>query len=170
MKIQIKNYRSCRANEGDAYSCTLYLDGKRAALVQYQGMGGPTDFDFSVAGKGHGRYSGPVYEAFKAFCESQPQIVCEFIDSKTGKPCLLTPTMELVFDDALNVFIENKTWKRKCRTKVVFRYKDAPRGEFQVANGKPWTGNEDAWRTQIAKWATADGKELAEILNERFAA
>lgn len=44
MRIEIKGYRSCRSNEGDAYSYTLQVDGKSVADVQYDGWGGPVDF------------------------------------------------------------------------------------------------------------------------------
>jgi len=43
MKIEIKKYRSCRANEGDAYSYDVHVEGKRVAEVEYGGTGGPTD-------------------------------------------------------------------------------------------------------------------------------
>jgi hypothetical protein len=43
-KIEMKGYRSCRSNEGDAYSYALHVNGKRVADVQYDGWGGPVDF------------------------------------------------------------------------------------------------------------------------------
>jgi hypothetical protein len=41
--FEVKNYESCRAIEGRAYSCNLYVDGKDAALVLQGGQGGDAD-------------------------------------------------------------------------------------------------------------------------------
>jgi len=48
MKIEIKKYRSCRANEGDAYSYDVHVEGRKVAEVEYGGTGGPTDVRWLV--------------------------------------------------------------------------------------------------------------------------
>ena len=39
--FQIKNYKSIRGDEGDAFESALWINGKRAAYVRYDGNGGP---------------------------------------------------------------------------------------------------------------------------------
>jgi len=53
MNIEIKGFRSCRGDEGDAYSYALHVEGKRVADVSYDGRGGSVRFvwtDESVKG------------------------------------------------------------------------------------------------------------------------
>jgi hypothetical protein len=44
MKIEIKGYRSCRGMEDNAYSYTLWCEGRNVADVHYEGTGGPVFF------------------------------------------------------------------------------------------------------------------------------
>ena len=52
-KLAVKKVRSCRGNEGDAWSCDLYADGVKVAYASDSGMGGEMDLD-PLSGKGDG--------------------------------------------------------------------------------------------------------------------
>ena len=43
---EIKNFKECAGNEGSAFSCSLYIDGKRVAEVRNDGNGGGNFYDF----------------------------------------------------------------------------------------------------------------------------
>ena len=155
MKLTIKNYRSCAGNEGNAWSCTLYLDGKRAAKVSYDGNGGAPIFLWEK-----GRTE--LRRAFQAYIDSLPKR--PLLDGRE----MVAPDMEWIVEEAANEHAENKRLKRWCRTQLVYRYEGDPKGSYITAKAK-WEGNEDLLRAQVAKWAEADGKVVAEIINERFA-
>jgi len=172
MKIEIKNYKSCRADEGDAYSCTMYLDGKKAALVRYGGTGGPLDFDFSVAaGKDNKSWGGPMYDKFKGYVDGLPMEQTEIPDEDdpTGfwkmKPC-----MDTVVDGAINKMLEARELKRWCKTNVVYRFKGDPKGSYFQWKLK-WTPQlAPVIRGKLETQGARQGKELEVIVNERFAA
>ena len=161
MKIEIKNYKSCAGDEGDAFSCTLYLDGKRAALVRYAGTGGPFDFDFTVAGAGNGPWCGPLYDAFKAYIDSLPEVECEWDDPKTGKPASLKRTMDWVVGDVVNETVETRKLKRLCKKNTVWREQGDPKGQ--------WHTVAVPWGTEGRRWLEQNAGDVEEVANERFA-
>ena len=46
MQFDIKNFKSCMGREGQAFSCTLYIDGKKACLAREAGDGGEINMDW----------------------------------------------------------------------------------------------------------------------------
>ena len=44
-RFEVKNLKTMRGNEGDAFEATLYAGGKRAGVVWYDGWGGEYSFD-----------------------------------------------------------------------------------------------------------------------------
>ena len=151
MKIEIKSYKSCRAKEGDAFSCTLYLDGKKAAYVTYDGWGGAYRFDWSAT-KGHKRmHGGPLGEEFQRYVDGLPE--------EDG----LKKDMDWVVSDAITEMLEERQLKRWCKKKTVFRLKDTPKGQVEVLDV--------VYSPRIRLHLKADhGEDLVEIVNERFAA
>jgi hypothetical protein len=64
-RLEAKNLKQWEGRDGYGYTCTLYLDGKRAALVRQDGHGGCTDFD-PVAYTPEGRAALAAVEALGA--------------------------------------------------------------------------------------------------------
>ena len=155
--LTIKNYKSCRGKEGDAFSCTLYVDGKKAAFVEYDGWGGMYMVDWSPSGS---RWASPAEKRVSAWVKTLPPIECAWMDEATGKPAMITPNLDMVIEDTITTAEETKKVKRWCKTKTVVKPTDAPTGEYVTWNSLPCA----ALRLYIAK--TYPG---AEIINDRFA-
>ena len=166
MELTIKNYKSCRGDEGDAFSCTLYIDGKRAALVRYDGNGGEFEFDFTVAGKGHGPWRGPLFDKFKAYVDGLPEVESSMVDPRTGETWSYKPNMDMVVEQAIRLMLENRQLKRWCKNQVLFRVKGDEEGSWRTLQAS-WAEKGDKVRAHLAK---KYGDELEEIANERFAA
>jgi len=163
MKIGIKSYRSCAGNEGDAFSCTLYLDGKKAALVKYDGWGGQYDYDFTFA---DGRpWGGPTCLKFKEHVESLPERTCSFDDPGTGEPAKVAVNMDMLVEDAIQLMLENRQLRRWCRNETLFRVKGDDEGSWRRLNVK-FPGNEGRVRYYLSR---EHGDAIEEIANERFA-
>lgn len=164
MKIGIKNYKSCAGNEGDAFSCTLYLDGKRVATIQYDGWGGEYVFDFELSDKT--MYGGPVCTRFKEYVESLPKKKTDIADGDDPSGFWhMQPSMDSVVEPAIKAVVQ----KKMCQGKVMFQLESDRKCAWQGFRGK-WKGNEDMWRKEIADYAKEEGTTVRVILNERLAA
>lgn len=144
MKLTVKNYKSCDGREGPgaAFSCSLYIDGKRAAAVSNGGSGGCNDYHW---------FDRSLEQPFLAHCKTlHPDMKFEVEDHVVG--CLL---------DALETEKQVKRW---CRKSVVFRLAGDKADAFRTLQIK-WPGNEDRVRTHLQG---KHGKDLVEIVNERF--
>lgn len=145
MKLQIKNLKSCDGREGPgaAFSCSLYIDGKRAAVVRNSGSGGCNDYDW---------LDRSLRQPFLDHCAAlHPDIEFEVEDHVIA---VLLDTLET-----------EKQLKRWCRKSVVFRLASDNEDAFRTLKVK-WPGNEDRVRTHLQG---KHGDNLAEIVNERFA-
>ena len=173
MKITVKNYKSCRGNEGDAFSCTVYLDGKKAAHVQYDGWGGEYLWDFTVS---DGQmYGGTMCAKFKAYCDGLPKqkTSIEDADDPTGF-WHMQPDMNTLLDDALKLMLENRQLKRWCKKNLVYRVKGQKEGEWYqwphpaVARYPEVEAYRKLLRERLEEILDKEGKELVEIANDRF--
>ena len=145
MKLQVKNLKSCDGREGPgtAFSCSLYIDGKRAATVRNDGNGGCNDYRW---------LDRSLERPFLAHCAAlHPSMKFEAEDHEVA--CLL---------DALET---DKMLKRWCRKSVVFRLANDSADAFRTLK-HAWKGSEDRIRTHLRK---KHGDNLVEIVNERFA-
>ena len=143
MKVEVKSYRTCAGRNGPdaAFSCTLWIDGKKVAEVTNSGSGGCNSYFWKDPSK---------EAAFSEWCrERYPEEEFE------------------VEDHAIAVLLDEleteKMLKRTCRTKTVVRL----RGEedFLVDKAK-WKGNEDRMRAMLR---SKHGDQIEEIVNERYA-
>lgn len=172
MKITIKNYKSCRGNEGDAFSCTMYLDGKRAALVTYDGWGGEYFFDFTVSdGK---LWGGPTCMKFEEYVKSLPPVECSWVDEETGKPEMMDPSRDMVLEEIIEEMLVEKQIKRWCKNSLVYRVKGQKKGEWFQAN-HPAVARyaevpqyRELLRKMLEELVAKKGEELEEIANDRF--
>jgi len=144
MRLTAKNYKSCDGRNGPdaAFSCTLYIDGKRAAVVRNEGCGGCNDYDW---------FDRSLRQPFLDHCAAlHPDRKFEVEDHVVA--CLL---------DALET---EKQVKRLCRKSVVFRLAGDKADAYRILTVK-WAGNEGRVRTYLQG---KHGADLVEIVNERF--
>lgn len=145
MKLTIKNLRTCAGRNGPdaAFSCSLYIDGKRAAVVRDEGCGGCFSYDWLDRS-----LEKPFLEHCKAL---HPEIEFEAEDH--------------VIATLLDALETEKQLKRWCRKSVVFRLVSDSDDAFRTLKVK-WPGNEDRVRAHLQG---KHGDDLREIVNERFA-
>jgi hypothetical protein len=149
MKLTVKSYKSLPGKEGDAFNCSLYVDGKRAAVVSYDGWGGPYDYDWTPSDKK--RFGGPLAAKVKAWVKTLPPLKSEYGD--------LPMDLDILTDDVINAMLEERQVKRWCRTKTVFRLKGDKAGNYRTVEAK--------YSARVRAFIMKKYPK-AEILNERF--
>jgi hypothetical protein len=155
MKIEVQGYRSCRGNEGDAFSLTLVLDGKKAARVTYDGWGGEYRFDWTPGDKTV--RPGATAARFLAYVDSLPPK--DFGDGLG----VMKLDADMVVGAAIDRMLEERALRRLCTTKLVFRLRGDEPGEWRTLRAP--------YRPAIAAALRAErGDALEEIANERFLA
>lgn len=96
--------------EGRGFNAVIYFDGKRIAEAIDDASGGPLYL----------RFDDPDQERqLRDYVATLPAHVCDFVDSATGKPAVVTVTMELFVEDLVNVTQIVNRVKRLVRTSVV---------------------------------------------------
>ena len=137
MRITFKKYKTCRSTDGDAFSADVYLDGKKACEVSNSGTGGPNMYHW---------YNAALEADFMAYAKEQ-------------HPDMKYEAEDMLIEDAINAFEEERTLKRWCKNKIVLKPKDAEPGQFITIAAK-WDP-----KHRDAILARDPG---AEIVNERF--
>ena len=134
----VKNVKSCDGRDGIAWSGTLYLNGKRAALVRDSGDGGEINFDWHPSG--HGFHGGELAKAFDIYAAAQPPIEADPEYDIPECPCEAGILVSRLCDE----YEEAKQIKRLCRTNIVCRTSD---GQLVAYKAKATTLN----RAMLAK-------------------
>jgi len=147
--LTVRNYKLWRGGSG-AFSCTLYVDGRRAALVMYDGKGGP--FMLNWAPSDRMRCGGPLCTKVQAWVEALPR-VC---DPQTG---ILKRTLDSIIDKCIAEFLEAQQLRRWCRSKTVVRIPGDKEGTYRTWSWLP--------TSKLRKHIEARYPG-AEILNDRF--
>jgi hypothetical protein len=75
-KLTFARFRSCQAQEGEAWSADVFIDGRKAAFAEEGGYGGPMSFDWTPSGGSYNRPS-PLGEALIAWIKAQPPRLTE---------------------------------------------------------------------------------------------
>lgn len=188
MKIEIKNYRTCGAGmEYDAFSYTLWLDGKRAAEISDDGNGGELNVVFlpRAAGRDRSPKAQAFHDAFVSHVEAvfasdavsaetrelydgrgpaaeagaDPEILAD--RARYAARLRIQGMMEHVLSQALDTFEEERDYKRWCRTKVCFRLRGDKPGEWRIVKAKD--------SPELRAWIAKEyGDRVEEILNDRF--
>ncbi len=154
-KIEIKSLKTCQGREGTAYSCTVYVDGKKVANARQDGNGGMLWIDWSISNEPG--YNNPVKERLQIYCNAQPDRV-----HSAGAHTFSTKIdIETLIEDAVDALIQERQLRKWCKAKVVFRLVSTPEGEYLSYKG------EYNARTR-AQLELSYGKDLVEIVNERF--
>lgn len=123
----MRNVKSCQGRDGIAWSGTLYLNGKRAALVRDGGCGGMINIDWTFSG--HGFHGDELALAFEAYAKAQPPCEADPEYDIPCSPCDWESLLSRLADD----YEEAKQIKRLCRTNIVCR---TPEGRLLSFKGQ----------------------------------
>ena len=130
--VAVKNSKSCSARDGIAWSCSLWLNGKRAALVRNGGDGGPTDFDWRPSGQDYD--GGEIAKAFDAYAVAQPPCPAEPEYHMPEIAC----DADILVSRLCDELEEQRKIKRLCKTSVICRHPDGGLVQFKC---KPTPAN-----------------------------
>lgn len=153
-RVRVAKVRTCRGNEGDAFSCDILFDVKgdgRFVLVaqaEDDGNGGCVDIHEVWSRATKGFVASDEYKAFRAWSETLDSIV-----GWDERMADLPYDIEILIGDA----VESERSRKACATKVVLK-----RGTLvRTANVPPTQSNIDRLKAQYPAY---------ECLNERFGA
>lgn len=137
MKLTVKNLKTLNTRDGQAFTCTLYVDGKKAALVEQGGHGGPNNY----------RWLQPLSDEPKVTVEGTwgvPKSVADWVAAQPpqdfhGQP--LKPDLDMLVGDV----IEDMQTRKRCLKHLCFRKAGAPKnGDFYQLN-QPYSDKTAAW-------------------------
>jgi hypothetical protein len=115
MKIELKNikYSEFASHETSCYEATIYIDGKKAGIVENDGRGG---CDHVTPWQ--------LADEIDAYAKTLPPVVSKWIDPDTGKPAEMEQTHETIFGDILTDWLHAKDLKRAMSRCVMFTRED----------------------------------------------
>jgi hypothetical protein len=142
MKLEVKNVKTWTGVEGIGFQASLYADGKRIAVVTDDAWGGEYRYDVLNQDK---------LDEAREYAKSLPPVP---VFNSTVDSCL-----DIVVDELVNEYEENKQWKRLCKNKIVLITSDCGKGEYRTVNVSP---------TPAYIKAVKEKYPDAEIVNERF--
>lgn len=141
MNYTIKNLKTWNTHDGGGYSCTLYCDGEKIALVLNEGVGGETqittldvnspkveiDGYYDEENDRHFRYwVTPNYAKLDAFCKTLPKWDC------LGKMVHIDPS--LYIEELISETQYQKKLTNAKKKGIVFKLKDYDKYTFGVLN------------------------------------
>jgi hypothetical protein len=139
----VKNVKSIQGRDDYCFSCSLYKDDKKIAIVENSGDGGSNRYHF-IGGNNHSKSENLLKEAQKMLKTDW----YEAHDELVGK----------LMDDYAN----GKYFKKCCNNKTLFNCKGDKDGEFRVINA-PYSKEVVNY---INQEVSKEGKEINVILNE----
>jgi len=152
--LELKNLKSFPTRDGEAWSCTVYLNGKKLGGVDHAGHGGCLDMELSTADQT------AVVEAIKA-AGYAPHL--EFNGTVLDGPKNDYGFLEWALADLSAAATELKTFKRKAKKCLLLVLKGAEEGEYQQYNA-PYTPEfADKVRAKL-------GDKIDFIINEEISA
>ena len=146
----VKAVKTFMGHDGDpsgSMECTLYKDGKKIGMVVDDSWGGGLQFHLE----------GNEENLLCDFCKTLPKWTSEFDKEKIEYDM----SADVYINSLVSKFLENKEFRRKCKSKTLFILSGQAKGEFWEVklayNPKTKAYLEDKY-----------GDELVEIINERF--
>lgn len=129
----VKGVKTFVGMEGHGYNASLYRDGKLVAFVIDDASGGPLQVEW----KDHAAerltvqtkdYKGspwtvkmtPEEKMLHDHVSTMPPRTCEWTDSETGKPAVMTVTSDIFIEDLVNDALLLKDVARMTKGKVAF--------------------------------------------------
>lgn len=150
--LELKNLRSCASTDGDAWSASIYLGGKRIGTTSYGGTGGPVQVDVDDQ---------TLASLRKAVEEAGYQML-DFNGSPYVEPTTLHGFAEFYFHELAEESMILKKLRPKLRKSTYVHLQGAPEGEFVVYN----CAFDPETKKHISK---EEGAQLDYILNEKIA-
>lgn len=143
MKVELKKVQHVArmSQETECFVAELWLDGRNRGAVSNDGHGGPHSFSDWEAQK-----------ELDAYGKTLPPLKSDLF------PDGLEMDAELIVSEALSQHLEEKQFRRWCKTKTVFRLPGDKEGEWRTIQG----ANPATLLHVQSKYPTA------EILNLRF--
>jgi hypothetical protein len=139
----LKGVKTFKGMENDQYDATLYCQGKALAHIWDDGWGGCLNVE----------YKSPAAEQIvKAFCATQPPMICEWIDKETGKPGEIKYDIELLAGDLMDIYYRDKEearFARHAKKTCLFRLKGDEADTWRQC-GKNLITDADHYRAQQA--------------------
>jgi hypothetical protein len=170
-KYTIKNFKSCAGEDGEAYSLTLYRDGKKVAAVINAGNGGETSFQWFDWKSERVNIEVINFDGYRHRINCTPEEALMYAEF-TGKPWHLPPeygdverfmTPESFIVDLINRDEEMKALRRCCKKATVFTLKSV------ADSDQPWITLNQKFSPRVkAILKLRYGDDLGEIVNERW--
>ena len=149
MKIELKNikYSEFSSHETSCYEATIYIDGKKAGIVENDGRGG---CDHVTPWQ--------LANDIDAYAKTLPKTVCSFNDPDTGELAEMEQTHETIFGDILSDWLHAKDLKRAMSRSVMFTREDGR--VYQSAGMK-----KEALAKYLSEGKLSEALRAKEILN-----
>lgn len=172
-KIALKNVKTGIGHDLAGYQASIYFDGKRIGLVDYDGWGG--DPKYHILPKHQDRMdeveayatqylnSTPSFEESERAYYSQYQAP-QFVDQIVGNR-MNTWGLDYLIDHLVVEYQENKRLKRACKNKILLSLKSDSDNYVVINMPYDKTSQGNQLRQDIRD---RYGDDLLEIINERF--
>lgn len=148
----MKSYSTTETDRGVAWSCNLYLNGKKLGMVSNRGDGGMTHIDFGADEQS---------EVVALLKQHGYKLVLTYGELTVPEPDSNTDWLEFAVPQIGDEMAEIKSYKRKMKTGIYFEKKTAPVFAFYKAEDTP------RLREQIKAHY---GSDFVGFLNEEIAA
>jgi hypothetical protein len=106
-KIELKNVKTFRGNEGYGLNATLYVDGIKTAFVMDDASGGPVNYDI---------FNQKKFDEIKAYAATLPAepIVFDGVPAldENKQPMTIQPDVDTLVDNAFNLIQREKEAKK----------------------------------------------------------
>lgn len=119
MKLEVRNVKMLQTHRGFAFTCTLYVDGKKAASVSQEGHGGGNDYRWSDQN---------LAKRVHAYAESLPDV--------TFDGGSLSNDLDLTIENLINDLEDKKRIKRLCKKneRTIWRTPDMKPEEWRISS------------------------------------
>ena len=151
-KYSVKNLRTFRGMEGTGVNSTLYMNNKKLTNVDDEGNGGCLRFDDWNVEK-------QINEELKNVGKVKYDPTGDGTDNWEH-----TYDAEMFLNELIDKALEDKEYKRKCKTKTLVITNDCKRGQH-IEWKYPFT---QKLKEHIEKYYKASKSDLVEIINERY--
>ena len=115
-QFTIKNFKSWSSHDGGGYQFTLYVDGKKFAIVTNDGWGGPIDVDC----------------IFKSQLQSLIDYVSQFKCEYQGET--FNKTLDIFMDELVSEYEMNKKLQRAKKKGITFKLLTDSKDVFRILN------------------------------------
>ena len=149
MEYSVKGVKTFRGMEGTGWECSLYKDGKKIGTVLDDAHGGPLMFYIPQN----------EHKILDDHCKTLPKQPWGF-EAEGLDPEGCSVDADIFIGNIVADFIENRDFKRRCKTHTIFTLKDEPK-EF-------WSMKALFTPAVEAHLVKKYGANMKEIINKRF--